>query len=96
MKFVAYYGPGSLPTWLQQKEVHGLVFRRNGHLIHEIEEKADFDDGCFGLKEAKRLAVKHSATLIASSMGILSRNLNLFQEVREQVPVIVCDSGGPK
>ena len=90
-RFVAYYGPSSMPVWLQQRAVHGMVNLWGGSLIHEIEEVVNFDDGCFSLREAKRLAVKTGATLVVYSMGVLSKNLKLFQEVREQVPVMACD-----
>ena len=93
-KFIGYYRSTSMPVWMQQRSVHGMVNLWEGSLIHEIEELEDFDDGCFSLREAKRLAVKYRATLAVYSMGVLSRNWKLFQEVREEVPVMTCEYGG--
>ena len=93
-RFIGYYRSTSMPIWMQQRAVHGMVNLWKGSLIHEIEEVEDFDDGCFSLREAKRLAVKYGATMAVYSMGVLSRNLKLFQEVREQVPVMTCEYGG--
>ncbi|MBF0620939.1 MAG: hypothetical protein HQL54_03345 [Magnetococcales bacterium] len=65
---------------------------RSGCLVHELEDDNRDDDYCLGLREAKRLAESSGCTLIAYSMSVLSRNLSLFQEVREKVAVMVCQS----
>ena len=93
-KFIGYYGPGSLPTWMQQQAVHGLINQRGCSLLHEIEETDNFNDGCFGLREARRLAIEHHATLVVYSLKVLSKNFKLFLEIRDQVPVMVCELGG--
>jgi hypothetical protein len=94
MKFVAYFGPGRLPLYIQQKSVRGWVKTRwkDGQIIHEIlVDKDDADFGFIGLKEATRLAVKHGATIIASGYDVLSRNGRLLSEVMEKVSIVTCE-----
>ena len=95
MKFVAYYAPGRLPLYIQQKSVQGWVNTRGkerGTIVHEVMvDKDDSDFGFIGLKEAMRLAIQHSATIIASSYDVLSRNGKLLTEVMGKVSVVTCE-----
>lgn len=93
MRFIAYYGPSNIPVYIQKRAVRALVEGRQGVLMHELEDNEREGDFCLGLREAKRLSLKFNATIAAYSLGVLSRNYNLFQDVRQHVPVVVCDLG---
>ena len=92
MQFVAYYGPGRLPLWIQQRTVRGWVKQKEGLIVQEIiVDRDDSDFSFIGLKEAKRLAIKHRAAIIAQGYDVLSRNGKVFLEAMDTVSMVTCE-----